>query len=839
MRFLIIVLAFILSSNVSVPQSDVNIAISSQIEMIDGKNYYIHEIQKGQTLYSISRAYQVNLDQVLRENPETRGGLKTGTKIRIPASNVELPEFKPLSEKNFDFFYHVAKTGETFRDISYIYLVDENYIHRANPDLIQPLKEGDYVKVPVVVRNGNNNEPKRDPEPVQLSAEPVMKTTQAPKAVEPEADKPGEYFKHIVKKGETLFGISRLYEVTVDDIRSANPRLSPNIGVGQLLKIPGTKKVITEQPTALQDDEDPDFINHVVKSGETIYRIARNYKISIDSLKIFNPGLTDRIKVGQVIRIPVVKSNKKFILHKVDEKKEKLQKVAKKYDLQVSELRQINPYLPNKLFRGQIVRIPVEYEELPVAIKDTTDLEIVRIDEDLDRDSLRCFRDSLENISETYKIALMLPFYLEEVDSLLFEQLLKEEEIPLPNSFRFIQFYEGLMMAVDTLRNRGLNVELFVYDINRDESKTRDILARPEMRHMDLIIGPLFSSDFSVVSKFARNHRIKIVNPFTTKKELLAGNPFVFKVQPSEAFQLNQVVEFVSHEFPDAKIILVRGNIYQNTATINEYKASFEGTTEPVFQVPNYRLHNILVEKSKEENEEYEDEEDLLASIMVEERLLLKEDISDFIDDTTMFINKVSEVIYMQDSIYGVIEQASVVRKNVIIAMLDDKGTILDLLANLNILRDTFDIHLIGLPDWNRYADFQPELFLNLDLHVFSPTFTDYEDPFVDWFISGFRSRYFTEPDFMAFQGFDIAWFFGNALMTFGDDFEKCLDYYNPELLQTRFYFENNPRSGYENSYWNIYNFDDYRMNEIENHYFENKEDLQDNDKASVFDIFE
>jgi len=58
---------------------------SSRIEKINGSNFYIHTVKKGQTLYMISKVYDVDIDEIIQDNPEIRQGLKSGQKIRIPA----------------------------------------------------------------------------------------------------------------------------------------------------------------------------------------------------------------------------------------------------------------------------------------------------------------------------------------------------------------------------------------------------------------------------------------------------------------------------------------------------------------------------------------------------------------------------------------------------------------------------------------------------------------------------------------------------------------------------------------------------------------------------------
>ncbi len=139
---------FLLLTGVVFAQT-VKIPISTVIQEHDGKQYYVHTVQKGQTLYSIAKAYQVGLDEIYYANPEAKQGILTGQKLWIPTVNKEAEINNQVKKTNFDFFYHVATDGETIDHISSIYLIPKRYILLANPGIKSPLKEGEYVKIPV------------------------------------------------------------------------------------------------------------------------------------------------------------------------------------------------------------------------------------------------------------------------------------------------------------------------------------------------------------------------------------------------------------------------------------------------------------------------------------------------------------------------------------------------------------------------------------------------------------------------------------------------------------------------------------------------------------------
>ncbi len=738
--FLLIVFSFFIG-NLIYAQENVPVTKTTVIKSINGKDYYMHKVEKGQTLYSISKVYNVPIDDIIYENPDAKSGIIINQILKIPLVSRESEISKTLSRKDFEFFYHVAKRGERFKDVADIYMVSVNNLKMANPDVVEPMKEGEYVKIPVIIKESK---------PVKTYEKPKIKPQKPP--------------------------------------------------------------VSDQKPQDISDDE---YINHIVKKGENLYRIALTYKISIDSLKIINPGLSEKLKIGQIIKIPKKKSDKGFISHTI-QKRSNVNRSAKKYDLDVMKILEINPLIDYKLRKGQILKIPVEEIILDSeALSDTLPGDFIKKEKLLNIDSIRC-NEAFKNIEKTYNVALMLPFYLEEADSLIIEEPFEIDDILSAKSFNFIQFYEGFMLAVDSLKESGLKLRLFVYDVDQNITKTIKVLQQPELSTMDLIIGPLYSKSFALASNFAKIFNINIVNPLSSRNEILYNNPHVYKVNPSLNAQVEQVAEFIKEYYPDAKIIFARHNKYRGSKEINRFEKALKNVMNENVLIPNALLYNILIECS--ENDTALVVGELMENVQVEENVIFRDQLENSLDDSTRFRNYITEVIYDRDSIYGVINNASIARENIILTFTNDKVFVLDFLTKLKVLRDTFDIKVIGLPVWDKFNDIEAGLFINLKLHVFSPTYINYYEDITKIFVLEFRSKYRTEPQQYAFEGFDIAFYFLSALMKFGKDFDNCLPYFYPGLLHTKLNFErNSPNNGYENTYWNIYKYEDYKQKKLPN----------------------
>jgi hypothetical protein len=153
--------------------------------------------------------------------------------------------------------------------------------------------------------------------------------------------------------------------------------------------------------------------------------------------------------------------------------------------------------------------------------------------------------------------------------------------------------------------------------------------------------------------------------------------------------------------------------------------------------------------------------------------------------------------------------------------------------SKLNEIYDKYKMIVIGLPSWKNYDNIETEYLENINLHMFSSSFVDYTNDHVKNFIYAFRDQYKTEPDKYAFQGYDIAMFFFTALSNYGVNFDKCIDKVAGSNLQSKYKFvKTGNKDGFDNSYLNIYRYEDYRLVDVRTHpHIKEKEKAKDKKK--------
>ncbi len=722
---------------------------SEEIRIINAKEYYIHTVEQGHTLYSISKIYDVSMDEIVFENPNSKYGLSIGQELRIPVKSRDDIVRESYANNNFDFFYHIAKSGENFKRISDLYAISERKLRRANTKLNEPLKAGQYLKIPVEEKT-------------------VQERVQEKKAV-----------------------------------------------------------VVSKEPEKVTKPEEK-FIFYTTRAGDNLYRIALKYGVSIDEIKQLNRGVGEKLPTGKSLRIPKQKGKVSYINHRV-KKREKITKIAKNYNVSLVNIFELNPRLGRRLQTGQIVKIPSSYEEVIEEVTEVAVTEEMIVEIPMNRDSLNCYADPTNSL-KTYHVALLIPLYLEEADSLKFDIENPNEEILEESSFRFLQFYYGSLIAVDSLKKQGLNIELHVYDVDNDMAKAMKVINLDEMRSMDLIIGPFFSRIFPLASNFARIFGIPIVNPLSQRSDIISNNSRVYKYQPTDRFQIEDVKNIISQDFKDSKIFLLDKEEGSYNDPFNKYANILKEVSIDSFKVSNLDLYNLALEKAEADTalmgvltrkaveEELPFEMDSVHPYLTVEGMnLATEELELFIDDTTSFGNEIVKIHFASDSLRPFAKYASVFRNNVVILNTEDNVFALDILTRFNIVHDTMPITIIGVPNWEDFENMNNEMYQNLNTHYLSSTFVDYKDRGVISFIKRYRAEYLSEPVEYAFIGFDLSWYFMNALLKFGNNFNDCLQFYDPDLIRPQVKFETNGKGeGYENVYWDAIKFRNYQLQKID-----------------------
>ncbi len=159
---------------------------------------------------------------------------------------------------------------------------------------------------------------------------------------------------YIVKKGDTLYSIASNYGVSVDEIKSLNNLKSNNLSIGQQLRIPVNDNV---------QDEPFGYTIYTVRVGDTLYSIAKKNNTTVEQIKNINNLTTDVLTVGQQLKIPYNTMlddafDNDYLIYVV-KKGDSLYSIAKKYNMSVAKLIEINDLKSNVISIGQQLKVIV------------------------------------------------------------------------------------------------------------------------------------------------------------------------------------------------------------------------------------------------------------------------------------------------------------------------------------------------------------------------------------------------------------------------------------------------------------------------------------------------
>jgi LysM repeat protein len=403
------------------------------------------------------------------------------------------------------YYIHIVKQGETLPSICTTYSTTAKIITDENPEALEGIHEGQVLKIP--------------------ESKAVV---ESPKFVQADSGK-----MHIVQQGQTLYSISKIYGITVDDLSRANPEVKySSIQVNQVLRIP--KSIVTDS-LKLQSQLSGNFILHKVEPKQTLFSLARLYKVSMDDIKQANliDGEWKGLKTGDVIRIP----NQEVINVKTE----------------VTITPVVNPVIPQDTIKIAKVVKPA------------------------------CNCDSISAIPHPgpFNIAMVLPFGLDQielesqVDSMQTEgeEDMRQQEALQASAFKrstgWIEFYQGAMLSLSKLKEQNISVNLFIYDSESDQVKFKNTLYELEKISPELIIAASDSARILTLSDIAKSRNITFVMPVCEDRQIIEKNPNSIVFEPGDEVELDNMVELLkNHKGKNLIIIHTPDSINQRLGTL-------------------------------------------------------------------------------------------------------------------------------------------------------------------------------------------------------------------------------------------------------------------------------
>ncbi|MDR0732669.1 MAG: LysM peptidoglycan-binding domain-containing protein [Dysgonamonadaceae bacterium] len=469
--------------------------------------------------------------------------------------------------------------------------------------------------------------------------------------------------------------------------------------------------------------EKDDYFLHTVENGQTVFSIASKYRVQIADIYKLNPNSETRIKVGERLKIPKntaverAEHSEPFVNHQI-QPKETLYALSRKYGVKREDILAANPGLSIETFYiGKVVRIP------------TTQTDTLTLDQpQLSAQSL-----------EAVRIAVLLPFGL------------KDDKTDKNVVDRMVEYYEGFLLALKTLKSKGISVDLQVYDIGSDEKEISNVLKKKEMQDVQLIIGGLSDEQIKIISGFSNDKNIPYVIPFTSMSSEISGNPKSYQVNTPQSVLHQKASNFFIDKYKKYRIILLSGT--NGSSNQSEFI-------------------------------------DLLRSDMQKKKISF----------TTVHVNRLSDADF--------ISELNVRKNNVLIPDDDSPETVEKIISSLRTIQkkhSEYKISLFGYPRWQTFGSKYAGSFSPLNTSFFSVFYANMNDQEVKNFYSTFFKWYgrTISDNFPKFGilGYDTGMYFIQTVHTYGTNFETKINSIKYKGLQTDFHFERiNDGGGFVNT---------------------------------------
>ena len=440
-----------------------------------------------------------------------------------------------------DYIEHTVKPGETIESIAKGYLVTPFDIYALNPDAKRKFQPNTVLIIP--------NSKVKNNAIVEDSRELIG------------------YKNHKVKRKETLYGLTKEYNVSEEEIKKANRFLySENLKKGDKIRIPKYRTQVSKQTL------NNTVKKYTVQAKEGKWRIAYKFGISVTELEALNPFMNETIQPGDELNVPNIDDNEEkqvestFGYYEVLPK-EGFFRLKVKLNLTQEQLEELNPELKETgLKAGMVLKVPANVDT-------TSSLEIVKTTN---------LKNNLTNF-KTKKIALMLPYRLDRIDvDAVEETKQKIKETRLLSTV--LDFHVGVMMALDSAKQLGISTDLKVFDTRYHVSKTADILADNDFSDYDAVIGPMEENSFNRVAMTLKADNIPVIAAMNKPKQVYSN---VFQTLPENKLLSKTMIDFVKADSLKTKVVIISDHAHRTSSEALQK------------QFPNSKL--ILTQKDKKD----------------------------------------------------------------------------------------------------------------------------------------------------------------------------------------------------------------------------------------------
>lgn len=569
-----------------------------------------------------------------------------------------------------------------------------------------------------------------------------------------------KYYIHKVEKGQSLYAIAKTYNMDVNSILAENDDAIDGLNTGQELKIPFESLLKQSASTTIDTNK---YEYHKIQKGETVYAISKKYSIDDKTLSALNPLISKGLKEGEYIIVgekkKVVNSNvnllKDTILYTVIQG-ETLYGLTVKFNVLQSQILSSNPSAKDGIKQGQLLKIPQ---------KQTGPLSPTKYIAVINGTNLNIANSSFDTLNfnkpkkNSYNVGLILPFKLEQLDAINIDELTKTKgSFPAAQALA-IDFFTGFKKAVDSLSTKDFEVNISLFDIDeKDSLKTESLCKTYDFKKLDLVIGPLYSSEFKLMANRAKALNIPVISPLTQQSKILYNNPLVSKINPSQYTLIEGLADYCFDSLTNSSNIIIVNTVPKDLPYLKAFKNKY---------------NENLLKKNKTLKDSIREVKGLLGV----------------------------KSMYVSD------------KKNVVVVLTNNHVYLQDFITQLASFSEKKDITLVGFNSVTSIDNLDQEYLNKLHYHFATASHVDYQDIFTRQLAKEYQDVFSSDPSDYYYQGFDIASYYLTNLKTQGPSFFLNLDKLPAKGVSTDFkFYRPDASTGFENKAVSIYKYLNYKL---------------------------
>ena len=246
--------------------------------------------------------------------------------------------------------------------------------------------------------------------------------------------------------------------------------------------------------------------------------------------------------------VPVVKLFEKEY-YKYDVKShETIYSICKRFNVTEAEILSMNPFIVNGLKNGQTLMIPVKTSsdstEGEIIIKDKEALQTIT-------STKKKSRKIINTLTDAPRITIILPFATTKTQGV---------------DERFIEFYEGFLMAVDSLKSLGLSFEVQALESGEGIEDIKQAISTGKLRETDYCIGGANPEQIALLSEWAMKNRKILILPFSSRIPELENNHYLFQTNTPHSHIYDVLAEYYVNQIKATNIIFLNGSPNEDDA---------------------------------------------------------------------------------------------------------------------------------------------------------------------------------------------------------------------------------------------------------------------------------